>query len=130
MEERSEQLRDQLVRAKRLVKVAEVVLQNLLQYGRLNKPDITRVMSGRFYYYVHFTERWRDAPHPHFPDAHPDGYVIIEGAVDADEARRVARAVLGRYHMRPVFEGVYKFPDAPLGALLKIQAEDFRRSDG
>lgn len=73
-------------------------------------------------YYVTFGQRYAREPHPTFPGAHPDGYVVIEAA-DEEAARATAYTV---------FDNRYAFiyPEPPAGEFAPRGEIGRVRSDG
>lgn len=74
-------------------------------------------------FYVTFGVRYATEEHPLFPEAHPDGYVVIEAA-DAHKAREI---VTTRLDDRYAF--LYPADDwdpsyYPRGAIAKFDQED------
>jgi hypothetical protein len=47
-------------------------------------------------FYVTFGQKYLHEPHPHWPEAHPDGWVLIE-ASDGEAARTLAMSAFGPY---------------------------------
>ena len=49
-------------------------------------------MAGEWF--VTFGQRYAHETHPRFPEAHPDGWLVVE-ADDYDDAREITHGVLG-----------------------------------
>lgn len=70
-------------------------------------------------FYVTFGVKHPQEPHETFPQAHADGYLVIE-AVDEEEARRLANAKLGNDWAFIYDSSNFKFHLHPLGELGRI----------
>jgi hypothetical protein len=118
---------DELVESnEQVARSAQKVLEHRMEAGQLDPADIERIVQGRFYYYVCFSNKWADKAHPH--GGHPGGYAVIENAQSLEEARYIARKEYGPGHLVPIHESEWDFrKQFPLGVLKTINAEDYRR---
>jgi len=102
-------LKEEINGLKKRIEIAKKIIQRRIKRGMFDLEDVTRILNGQWHYYITFSERWRDKPHPYLPEAHPDRFMVIENATSRDEAMTVAKEFCGRAFCYPVSEAEWGF---------------------